>query len=120
MGDECGAKPLYYIDERAGSEMVELPKDADGIPIHVSDTVHFLVSGVATVVRELRLTDRWILLTDDGLKTETWAVTHKEIDSWERIAHDLETFYGLHHFVSKDDMYEFADRIRKLAEKESK
>lgn len=58
------------------AEMVELPKDADGVPIHVGDTVWGCISGMQMAVHELRLTDRWAILTDAGLTPKASAVTH--------------------------------------------
>lgn len=64
------------IADRIDSEMVELPKDADGVPIRVGDTVWGCISGMQMAVHELRLTDRWTISTDTGLAPKASAVTH--------------------------------------------
>lgn len=100
--------------------MVELPKDADGVPIHVGDTVWGCISGMEMAVHELRLTDRWTISTDTGFAPKASAVTHERPDSWERIADELEAWCdGVD--VDGDACEEprdLAKRIRKLAKKE--
>ncbi len=49
-GNACGE--LRDLADRIDSEMVELPKDADGVPIHVGDTV-YLDDGRMACVTEI-------------------------------------------------------------------
>ena len=112
-----------YQDEladRIDAEMVELPKDADGVPIHVGDTVWGCISGMQMAVHELRLTDRWTISTDTGFAPKASAVTHARPDSFERIADELDEMVDA--ADSADDRCEkladLAVRIRKLAKRE--
>lgn len=115
---ECGR--LLALADRIDDEMVELPKDADGVPIHVGDTVWGCISGMKMAVHELRLTDRWTISTDTGFIPKASAVTHVRPDSFERIADELDEMVDA--ADSADDRCEkladLADRIRKLAKRE--
>lgn len=124
-------KSGYDIDElsaladRIDSEMVELPKDADGVPIHVGDTV-FVKSGDGEeeTVSSITLTGGTAAVTTAcrGIKVgfRPEQLTHNRPDSLKRIAGELE---GLS-VDSSDNYYvsthcsKLADRIRKLAEEE--
>lgn len=120
VADEYDVPPLYGLSDRVDNEMVELPKDADGAPIHVGDTVWGCISGMQMAVHELRLTDRWTISTDTGFIPKASAVTHVRHDSFERIADELDEMVDA--ADSADDRCEkladLADRIRKLAKKE--
>ena len=59
-----------------GVEYTALPLDADGVTIHVGDTVWGCISGMEMTVRQLSLTDRWTISTDAGLTPKASAVTH--------------------------------------------
>lgn len=100
--------------------LVRLPVDADGVPIHVGDTVWGCISGTQMVIHELRLKDRWTISTDTGFIPKASAVTHVRHDSWESIADELDEMVDS--ADSSDDRCEkladLADRIRKLAKKE--
>ena len=117
---ECGR--LLALADRIDSEMVELPKDADGVPIHVGDTVWGCISGMQMAVHELGLTDRWAISTDTGFIPKASAVTHVRLDSFERIADELDEQAGSltkdGYTWQEDAIHNFADRIRKLAEKD--
>lgn len=111
---------LRRIADCIDSEMVELPKDRDGAPIRVGDTVWGCISGTQMVIHELRLTDRWAISTDRGFSPLGSKVTHTCPDSWERIADELDAWcdgadvdWG-----ACDVPRGIAGRIRKLAEKE--
>lgn len=124
VADEYDVLPLYKLADRIDAEMVELPKDADGVPIHVEDTVWDCISGIQMAVRRLRLTDRWAISTDTGLMPKSSAVTHVRPDSFERIADELEEWREDNRVNGDDEVFDragiFADRIRKLAAKEGK
>lgn len=106
---------LNHIADRIDAEMVELPKDADGVPIHVGDTVWGCISGMQMAVHKLGLTDRWTISTDTGFAPKAPAVTHARPDSLESIARDLEDWAEGNISGSAQS---FADRIRELAKKE--
>ena len=122
VADEYDVLPLYKLADRIDSEMVELPKDADGVPIHVGDTVWGCISGMQMAVHELRLTDRWTISTDTGFIPKASAVTHVRPDSWERIADELEEWREDNRVNGNSEIFDraadFSERIRKLAEKE--
>ena len=113
---------LRCIADRIDAEMVELPKDADGVPIRVGDTVWGCISGTQMVIHELRLKDRWAISTDTGFIPKASAVTHERPDSWERIADELDEQAGSltkdGYTWQEDAIHDFADRIRRLAERE--
>lgn len=120
VADEYDVLPLYGLSDRVDNEMVELPKDADGVPIHVGDTVWGCISGTQMVIHELRLTDRWTISTDTGFIPKASAVTHARPDSFERIADELEKWCDGAD-VDGDACgkpRDLAKRIRTLAEKE--
>lgn len=104
------------------AEMVELPKDADGRPIHVGDTVYGCRSGMKMTISELRMTaDGWSISTSRGYLTDA-EVTHTRPDSWERIADELEGL-SVDSMVSDTNLLsscalDLAKRIRRLAERE--
>lgn len=115
--------PSYFRDlaDRIDAEMVELPKDADGMPIHVGDTVWGCISGMQMAVHELRLKHRWTISTDTGFIPKASAVTHVSPDSFERIADELEAWCDRTN-VDGDACgvpRELARRIRRLAEREA-
>lgn len=105
---------------RLDREMVELPKDRDGMPIHVGDTVYGCRSGMKMTISELHMTaNGWSISTSSGYLTDA-KITHNRPDSWERIADELDELVDA--ADSADDVCEkladLADRIRKLAERE--
>ena len=107
-----------YLDEladRVDDEMVELPKDKDGRPIHVGDTVYGCRSGMKMTISELRMTTNgWLISTNRGYLTDA-EVTHTRPDSWERIADDIETVVPIDDEGDERFRRELADRIRRLA-----
>lgn len=120
VADEYDVLPLYKLADCIDAEMVELPKDADGVPIHVGDTIWGCISGMQMAVHELRLTDRWTISTDTGFIPKASAVTHVRHDSFERIADELEEWCDRAD-VDGDACgkpRDLAKRIRKLAAKE--
>lgn len=108
------------IADRIDSEMVELPKDADGRPIHVGDTVYGCRSGMKMTISELRMTaNGWSISTSRGYLTDA-ELTHTRHDSFERIADELEAWCDGTD-VDGDACgkpRDLAKRIRKLAAKE--
>lgn len=111
-------KDLYAIANLIDREMVELPKDMDGVPIHVGDTVWGCRSGMKMTVSELRMTTNgWSISTSSGYLTDA-KVTHTRPDSWERIAYDIENVVPIDDEGDERLKHELADRIRRLAKKE--
>lgn len=119
-------RELIAIADRIDREMVELPKDRDGVPINLGDTV-YLEGGRKAEVRRIILgqektsIDLW--MCDKGsffFSVAQRNITHTRPDSWERIAAELE---GLS-VDSSDNYYvsthcsKLADRIRKLAKEQ--
>lgn len=120
---------LRNIANRIDREIVELPRDADGVPIHVGDTVWGCSSGMELIVNGMRLTDSWAVSTNHGLISRASDVTHERPDSLEHIADELDEWFdkldawsdGV--YVDKNacpELRGFADRIRKLAKEEDK
>ena len=122
------SEDLVSITDRIGAQMVELPRDADGKPIHIGDTVYDL-NGDRTMVHSLRLYSEkkptWLMVEDRwGVEMLPGKLTHKRPDSWERIADELEEWrkdaagdcrIGA---SDEDTLHDLADRIRRLAERE--
>lgn len=113
-------RELEAIADRIDAELVELPKDADGVPIHVGDTVYGCRSGMKMTISELRMTaNGWSISTSRGYLTDA-EVTHTRPDSLERIADELDEMVDA--ADSADDRCEkladLADRIRKLAKED--
>lgn len=115
---------LRRIADRIDNEMIELPKDADGVPIHVGDTVWGCNSGMKVTIEELRMTDvdRWTITTNKGFIPQGSGVTHENPDSFERIADELEEWREDNRINGSGEIFDraadFADRIRRLAQKE--
>ena len=122
VSDEYDVLPLYELADRIDREMVELPKDRDGVPIHVGDTVWGCVSGMKLVINELRLTGKWAMTANGGFDPQPLGVTHELPDSFERIARNMEDWAeGYRNSSAKMDfntVLDFADRIRRLAKEE--
>ena len=118
---------LLDLADRIDNEMVELPRDADGVPICVGDTLYDCKGGHQFQVRALRLEDAWGISTNYGFASAS-SVTHERPDSFERIAEDIEAAedwrdgdgeYGTGvSSVEESTLHEWADRIRKLAKVE--
>ena len=109
---------LRLIADRIDNEMVEPPKDVDGVPIHVGDTVYGCSSGMKMTVYELRMRgDGWVITTNAGFATDTSIFTHKRPDGLERIADELDDFADANYAsgLLKQGVKDFAERIRKLA-----
>ena len=120
---------MRELADRIDREMVELPKDADGMPIRIGDVVYGN-PGVAWKVVGLRMSKfGWKVEIDNvPFPCKPDDLTHKNPrpdDSWERIADELE---GAEKWCDHDGRYatgivsvsvpklrEWSDRIRKLA-----
>lgn len=107
-------------DAAMRSGWVELPKDADGVPIHVGDEMEFsrfdvsynpevTVDGIGAGV---------FFSFDKKLgrftQKDANAYRHVQPDSWERIIHDA-FVESQEHFGSTDAIAELVERCRRLA-----
>lgn len=116
---------LRVLADRIDSEMVELPKDADGVPIHVGDTV-YLDDGSKAVVTCIKIErgshgDEFKLLDESFSRLPNY-LTHERHDSLKRIADELEGL-SVDSMVSDTNLVsscalDLAKRIRRLAERE--
>lgn len=109
--DDCDE--LRAIADRIDREMVELPKDADGEPIHIGDVVYGN-AGVAWTVVSLRLfKSGWKVEVNNSLFYRIPEnLTHKEpepADSWEKLEEDAASG------VACDYVLEMIARAKKLA-----
>ena len=109
---------------RLDREMVEFPKDRDGVPIHAGDTV-YLDDGSRAIVTRISIgtnDDSVISVLANGKKLARipWYISHKRPDSFERIADELDNFADANYAsgLLKRGIKDFAERIRKLAAKE--
>lgn len=129
--DEGDLYPSYIaelrrIADRIDAEMVELPKDKDGVPIHAGDVVYgddgkawrvheIVLLAVTESVRKFSVK----AVCDDGAKRglrPEW-LSHERPDSWERIADELDAADSADDVCEK--LADIAERIRKLAKKEA-
>lgn len=109
---------LSELADRIDRETIELPSDADGVPVHVGDTVWECANGDEMTVRELHMNTgkRWVISTGGGWLYGALEVTHARPDSLERIADEIEASHNpALGFISESTLDDWADRIRKLA-----
>lgn len=127
--DQYGPTPtrMRELADRIDAEMVELPKDVDGKPIRVGDTVYAcddpsLEYEVSYI--EYRRDVTTIGMDAPGIQTyrRPALITHERHDSWERIANELDERAGSltkdGYKWQEDEIHDFAKRIRRLAERE--
>lgn len=117
-GDVCYCNELMKLADRIDNEMVDLPKDADGVPIHVGDVVYTPSGNVANVT-SIRFHVMCSFYGGGGVSTtfSPTDLTHARPDSLERIADELEAWCDITD-VDGDACGKprnLADRIRKLA-----
>jgi hypothetical protein len=114
---------------RIDNTMAELPRDKDGKPIRVGDTVYgedgreWHVCGVTIGESPASWEDHDVHVTNDSNEFESFGsmqLTHERPNSWERIADELDEMVDA--ADSADDRCEkladIAERIRKLAKNE--
>lgn len=127
VADEWDVTPLYALADRIDAEMVELPKDADGKPMHLRDKIYDL-NGYEHAVISLNLYNdlgvpTWMVGIGFGNEVSPRDLTHTRPDSLERIADELDEwrFEHMHDLVADglNDLRLFAERIRSLAERET-
>lgn len=127
---ELAAAPTEAQLEEWG--YVELPKDAEGVPIHIGDTIYTADRGTANVfgIYIMQHKKNVMCMFSDGRSRvyDPHELSHERPDSLGRIADDIEAAedwcdqngdYGTGiTSVSEATLQEWADRIRKLAKKE--
>lgn len=117
---------LCKLADRIDREMVELPRDKDGVSIHVGDTVYTTDGRVANVskIYIMQHTVRVLCIFSDGWGTAfpSNELTHTRPDSFERIADELEEWSEDNRINGDGEVFDrarqFSERIRKLAKKE--
>lgn len=119
-------RELLAIADRADRDLVELPRDRDGVPIHVGDTVYLDNGRKAEVSRiilgqEKTSIDLW--MCDKGsffFSVAQRDITHATPDSWARIADELEAWCNRTDVEGDacDVPRGIGERIRKLAKEQ--
>ena len=114
---------LDALADRIDAEMVELPRDRDGAPIHVGDAVRFVGrDDVELKVDHIKFfKDKakvYAMSERHAAYSNPTDFTHTRPDSWERIADELDEMVDT--ADSADDgcekLADLADRIRRLAD----
>lgn len=119
---------LLALADRIDAEMVELPRDRDGVPIHVGDTV-YSEDGMSYEVVSFSF-GRWpggvTVHAVDG--SHQWRdlipgqLAHTRPDSFERIADELEEWSEDNRVNGDREVFDraadFSERIRRLAKRE--
>lgn len=116
-------RELLDLADRVDAEMVELPRDRDGVPIHVGDVVYLDDGRKAEVTNiDLMWGTSCIACFASGKDHDCFpsGISHTRPDSFERIANELEAWCDRVDVDGDacDKPRDLADRIRKLAEKE--
>lgn len=116
-------RELDALADRIDKELIELPRDRDGVPIHVGDTV-YLEGGHKDIVDNINLSlkdEHSIRFTvcGNGVVRLPNDLTHKRPDSLELIANELEGL-SVDSMISDINLVsacalDLAKRIRKLA-----
>lgn len=122
-GNACWV--LRELADRIDREMVELPKDADGVPIRVGDTV-YLESGSKADVKSIEFTkdENSVIFTVRGKGFLPSHLSHERPDSLERIADELDEWRVAAAVdcrikaMDEDIVHDLAERIRKLAKED--
>lgn len=123
--DKADCDELRALADRVDKEMVELPRDADGVPINVGDTV-YLKDGRKYHVSRVNIARDHTSINVNPCGTgrlffsiEPTRFTHTRHDSFERIADELDEQAGSltkdGYTWQEDAIHDLADRIRKLA-----
>lgn len=101
--------------KRIDAETVELPKDADGVTIHVGDTLDGY--NETTVVKRLTLDDDgWFMTCENGLWIDFTAFTHHHESTVEEVMQEmLEQAVGYsdaHTTVALNAIAEYSAKLR--------
>lgn len=121
--DEDDCKKLRALADRIDSELMALPRDRNGVPIHVGDTVYLDDGREAKVTRIGIGMDKYSIYTvvyGEDFSLTPGYVTHTSPDSFERIADELLAWcdYADVDGNACDKPRELAVRIRKLAKED--
>lgn len=109
-------RELDALADRIDKELVELPRDRGGVPIHIGDTVWDVEDGMEFAVRSITMYAGGAAKVNafrEGCDAHVGPTyfTHTRPDSLERIADELDDFkLGR----SLEDLRSIADRIREL------
>jgi hypothetical protein len=121
--DSYSCDAIKHVADQIDAEMVELPKDKNGEPIHVGDMLYFkdkyndsefhagdfVYDGIA-----------WRIWNGGNYDSSYRKYTHERPDSLERIVEDLENIAEIAHengnWVHPDKCMAIADRLRELAD----
>lgn len=123
---------LWNLADRIDAEMVELPKDAEGVPIHIGDTMYTADRSTANVfgIYIMQHKKNVVCTFSDGRSSvyDPHKLSHERPDSLGRIADDIEAAEGWCDkegeygtgitSVKESTLHGWAERIRKLAKKE--
>ena len=112
----CGK--LRELADRIDRELVELPKDREGVPIRVGDTV-YLLDGNTYHVKEILIISQTAYPTCEAPDGKTYeflpgGLSHERPDSLGRIADDIEARLGTG-TIDGSTLSKWVGRIRKLA-----
>ena len=125
--DKADCDELYALADRVDDEMVELPRDRDGVPIHVGDTVWDVEDGMGFAVRSITMYAGGAAKVNafrEGCDAHVGPTyfTHTRPDSFECIADELDEQAGSltkdGYTWQEDAIHDLAERIRKLAKRE--
>ena len=119
---------LLDLADRIDNEMTELPKDSDGVPINIGDTIYTEDGNMDDVIGIyfMPYKENVVCMLSDGgsIVCAPHELSHERPDSLERIAEDIEAAEdwcdqnGEHNSlvssVSTKTLGDWADRIRKL------
>ena len=94
VADEWDVLPLYELADRIDREMVELPRDRDGVPIHVGDTLDGY--GKTIEVVELRYgRSGWVPISRDGNGyADTFTFAHHHEPTVEDVLREFGDWYA--------------------------
>lgn len=113
-------RELLALADRVDAEMVELPRDRDGVPIHIGDTVYLYDGRKAEVTRiDLLWCTTNIVCWASGKDCDCLpsGISHTRPDSLEAIAGELDDLSesGEMAYETGADMRVLAGRIRNIA-----
>ena len=113
-------RELEAIADHIDNELVELPRDRDGVPIHVGDVVYLDDGRKAEVTHiDLMWGTSCIACFASGKDHDCFpsGISHTVPDSWERIADELDEMVDAasHADDTCEKLSDIALRIRKLA-----
>lgn len=126
---QCNSLALYALADRIDAEMVELPRDRDGAPIHVGDTVwNANKDAIECTVTSIELYEdiTKIFTSSRGINAIVGPrdLTHKPKDSLERIIRGMSAeIESMESSITASDdaldaLRDYMQRIKALAEKE--